>query len=206
MKMKILLKNSGWLQYHLMDAFLNDGIHVDHLVKEGEEAEHDLFFGRNSFYEKCSNIAGKEYDAAIYVGETEMDAILARRVLLINPDGIVPSHSIPKKLKKTVIIAPMVFGEWMPMYEDGIIYKDTKVPFDSGEFRNGAIYAEDFARAVLQWLMIPRLPDVMEAFPFRDKSGTSRLANSVAIRENNTIEENIMKMKKHFSFIKSISK
>src|SRR5699024_12111682 len=47
---------------------------------------------------------------------------------------------------------PLLFGKWMPIYEDGCYYLNDHIPFDSPRFHEQAIYIHDFTKMIVALL------------------------------------------------------
>src|SRR5699024_3191997 len=67
----------------------------------------------------------------------------------------------PEQEKKGVIVVqlPLLFGEWMPMNEDGVYIDKQFIPFTSEIFQKEAVYIEDFITSFMLCLTASNLPE-----------------------------------------------
>ncbi|MFB4169764.1 hypothetical protein [Virgibacillus sp. JSM 102003] len=172
-----------WMGFHLVNCLLENGYKVDGVDDLSSEKKENLsmYVGRNaSFQHLTSSKRGTTYDRSINIKDKEF-------VLTIKQNT---SHRI--KL-------PLLFGEWMPMKRDGMYLQSTFISFDSDIFLNEAIYIGDFMRSLIQWEKSSQLPEVLEVKSINNKQNEEiKLENSVYIRNNRTIEENLEMVIKHY--------
>ncbi|GGJ95342.1 hypothetical protein GCM10007063_17330 [Lentibacillus kapialis] len=170
-----------WIGFHMVNHFLENGWHVDGMDDlDTDEKEHlSMFLGRNDlFHHVAKSGHNKSYDASISIGECEM---------------------ILKKKEAITIKLPLVFGEWMPMNQDGACIQNDFIRFDSQRFISSAVHVENIIESVKQWIRASGLPQVVNARSIHDrKADDLKLENTVYIRNNRPIKEEIENVKKHY--------
>jgi hypothetical protein len=122
--------------------------------------------------------------------------------LSFNVDRIIQIdiNGLNKKLENAMIIkAPLLYGEWMDMTEEGLIIDKKVTRFDSEQFQSESVYIGDFVKAT--YPVLKTLPNssnigVVSKKIFLNES--VKLENSIYIRDNIPIEENMKKIMAHY--------
>ncbi len=178
-----------WMGFHLVNCLLENGYKVDGVDDlSSDMKEHlSMYVGRNaSFQHLSSPERSTTYDRLINITDKEL-------ILTIQPNT---SHRIN---------LPILFGEWMPMKKDGMYHQKTFISFDSDIFFNEAIYIGDFMKSLIQWVESSQLPEILEVKSINNiQSEEVKLENSVYIRNNITIEENLKVVIKHYEKFKEL--
>src|SRR5690606_19650653 len=98
-----------------------------------------MFFGRNSSFQWFEDSYDEKVSTALIIGNRISS-------IPINADRII--QIVLKQTKKipdaVTINAPLLFGEWMEMTNEGVTDGNRIIPFQSDEFLQDAIYIEDF--------------------------------------------------------------
>lgn len=180
--MEILIMNyNDWIGFHLVEAFLNEGYTV-HGVK-GKDSNENLedFLARNSNFHVQRKLEKKTYSFIICPGDSEQLAKRdAEQLILINSPNIKQDDGI------LLINIPLLYGEWMPMDEEGFYVNGHKIEFGSEIFKKEAIYIGDFITLFLQWL---RKTTNLEEI--RMKLGKNKDNQAVKLEKTFFVDENV---------------
>jgi hypothetical protein len=195
--MHVLVMNCfHWIGYHIADQLLVNSYKVDGIAGEpANQKDHlSMFLGRNSAFQlKTAAASETSYDAVITMGECVPSDVRANRCLCINGTDCGQSG-----LAETVIHTPLLFGEWMPMNEEGLYMEEQFIRFDSKCFQTEAIYIEDFTRGILQWLQVNELPNVLDVKQETAGSKAVKLENTIYLRNNRAKEINMTRLQDHY--------
>lgn len=189
-----------WIGFHITNRLLEDGYNVDGIADMNTEKEEDLslMLGRNSMfslYNSENEIKEKEYTDVILIDKSKVRAIPSGKTYAL---GISTEEPTVIKLE-----LPLLFGEWMPMDENGVYVNDKYIKFDSSQFQNEAIYIDNFLDCFTQWMRATDLPQSITLT--RDKTlqcEKKSLAKQMYIRENRPIEDEITSLINHYKKIK----
>lgn len=195
--MSILVDNCNhWIGFHIASDLLENSYMVDGV---GEE-NHDLsmFLGRNSSFHFVNPDVKKQYETAIIIGaESDTIGFQSEQTLIINPT------STNRDENRVAINAPLLFGEWMPMNEQGFYRNNTFITFDSDYFRTEAIYIKDFIKGLLQWLKMEEFPSSLKVRSEKNKENKDvKLENAIYIRDNRPMEEKVKNVLNHYHLYK----
>lgn len=172
-----------WMGFHLVNCLLENGYKVDGVDDlSSDKKDHlSMYIGRNASFQHLSSLKrGTNYDSSINITDNEIVLTMEQNT----------SHRIN---------LPILFGEWMPMKRDGMYHRNTFISFDSDIFLNEAIYIGDFMKSLIQWVKSSQLPEILEVKSINNKQNEEiKLENSVYIRNNITIEENLKMVRKHY--------
>ncbi|SDQ88365.1 hypothetical protein [Virgibacillus salinus] len=172
-----------WVGFHIVNCLLENGYKVDGIddLSSDKKKHLSMFVGRNSSFQHIfSYKRDATYDSSIKITENQLDLTLQQNT----------SH---------LIKLPILFGEWMPMKINGMYHNNSFIPFDSDIFLNEAIYIGDFMKSLTQWIKSSQLPEILEVKSINNKQSEEiKLENSVYIRNNRTIEENLKMVIKHY--------
>ncbi len=141
-----------WIGFHIVNRLLEEGCRVDGIDDLSTEKKENLamFVGRNELFRHLPVIQESSgYNAIITVD-----------------DQMVKMH----REEPVTIQLPLLFGEWMPMNQDGVYNGDEFVPFAAKEFTSRAVYIDDFLTGFLQWLQASSLPSELNVKSVHDKS------------------------------------
>ncbi|TFJ93598.1 hypothetical protein [Lentibacillus salicampi] len=171
-----------WIGFHIMNDLLDNGFQVDGMDSlDTDKKEHlSMFVGRNQLFRHVSaSERNNAYDISLKI---EDDA------LILEKENLVTIH------------LPLVFGEWMPMNQEGVYDQDDFIPFDSERFLTEAVYVGDVLKSLQQWFATSDLPPILEVRSFHERqTGQRKLENAVYIRNNRPIQEEINRVKKHYN-------
>ncbi|WP_047982450.1 hypothetical protein [Ornithinibacillus contaminans] len=201
--MKVLITNCfHWIGYHYVNHFLEKGMEVGGIdTIDTEKKEHlSLFLGRNSSFTLLER-EENTYDIVIQIDDGSLCSNKTPKTFMI-------CTKPPKHVKNTncvLLYSPMLFGEWMDMTEDGVIWNEKLIPFNSKEFQKKAVYIEDFLDAtypIMTGTTILRDLTLISKKNFQDRA--VKLENSIYIRDNVPIEVNVENVKAHFQRFKNL--
>lgn len=180
--MEVLVLNvTNWIGYHLTEHLLQQGYEVKG-VKAALGSEHlGEFFARNSNFEWISEHTEKTFQIGICALESpDLANYELEQLFLINSD----TKSFNQA---TVIHAPYLFGEWMPLEVDAF-YE---------QFIEEGIYIEDFLAVFTPLLQAQSRPDEICFRPARKKEDKI-LEKYLPVHENSSIEEKIEQVLLHY--------
>ncbi|HLR62860.1 MAG TPA: hypothetical protein VK097_10505 [Lentibacillus sp.] len=170
-----------WIGFHIVSRLLDNGWQVDGMDDlDTDKKEHlSMFLGRNDLFHHVSSCErSSDYDARVSVGNREL--------VLQKPESI-------------TIKLPLIFGEWMPMNEEGIYTQNDFIRFDSEPFLSRAVHVADVFESLEQWIASSELPAILDVRSFHDRQTDNiKLENAVYIRNNRPINEQIKMVKKHY--------
>lgn len=195
--MRILITNwTNWLGFHFINELLEEGYTVHALITDSEQRTNHFaeFFIRNSSFCFVENGNLSTYDEAIVIGNFPIKNILGRRIWHIN-------CTLSKYNGKCIFVfTPILFGEWMPLNEEGIFFQGKLIPFTSEYFRNETIYIKDFMKIFKQWLKSVLVPHRILLCTNQKKCGreTFMLENIIYLRDNRPKCKPIETIKRHY--------
>ncbi|QKY68599.1 hypothetical protein [Lentibacillus sp. CBA3610] len=185
--MVFLIENCfHWLGFHIVNHLLENGYHIDGVddINTGKKEHLSMFVGRNELFRHVSSQRDKEYDATIGVYDREL---------------------IVKTNRPVTIKLPLVFGEWMPMNQEGMYSQHEFIRFDTQQFASEGVYIDSFLKSLLQWLHSSDLPSTLEVKSSHDRQRTKiKLENTVYIRNNRPINQSLNTVKHHYEMYKNI--
>lgn len=189
-----------WIGFHVVNRLLEDGYPVDGIANMESEREEDLFLllGRNSLFSLYSNedqIKEKKYTDVILADGSKQRSIQLKKTFNLGTNRTEPPI--------INVELPLLFGEWMPMDENGVYVSDQYIQFDSDQFQDNAIYIDDFVDCLMQWMKAPDLPQVISLT--KDKTlqvEENQFEKQMYMRENRLIDDQITNLKKHYERIK----
>lgn len=208
--MSILVVNcDGWVGFHLVNTLLEHDYIVDGTTMLDDTGEIQpikdltMFFGRNSDFSIVSR-TDKKYSIGIIVGDFDGDISQnVEKLIIINPDK--KQHKSIKPTNWTTINTSLLFGEWMPMDEKGLYYKEEYIPFTSEKFQKESIYIDDFTKAMMQWLEMPDLPQELNIYSSNDEEKqASKIEKNMYISENILNKDNLKNVIEHYLKFKEI--
>ncbi|ASK60809.1 hypothetical protein CFK37_00600 [Virgibacillus phasianinus] len=190
-----------WIGFHLVNRFIENDVRVDGLSELTTDREEQLSFmlGRNSSFSLY-------HDEDELKGNTYTDTVLIDAVM---PGGIQSVKTYRVGAEKTEsdcinISLPFVFGEWMPMDEQGMYVNQEYIRFDDTKFQTQAIYVGDFVDCLMQWMKIPVLPKQISLTRDKNvKTGKETLEKQLYIRENRPIDEKVSEVINHYKKLKN---
>ncbi|MEN2466771.1 hypothetical protein [Ornithinibacillus sp. JPR2-1] len=191
----------SWIGYHYVHYFLEKGIEVNGIDKIDSEKKENLHMlvGRNSSFRLIPPNSIPKDLVALVIGGTELP-IYADRIIQIR------TREMKKKLSNAIVInAPILFGEWMEMTEEDIKVGNRNVRFHSREFQSDAIYIKDFVKATAPLFHSSNKPSELSVFSKKVFLNEAvKLENSIYIRDNIPIEENVRKVLAHYRRYKDL--
>src|SRR5699024_415397 len=189
--MNVLVQNCfHWIGFHLVNTLLEGGYQVAgaDIISSEKKAHLSMFFGRNDLFSLVSNGDVRAHDVAIVIGDD---------VEYQTPDGV-PIIQLFRRKPKTsgpavFVKLPLLFGEWMPITEEGVYEDEEWISFHSDRFIHGAVYIGDFMQEFLQWL---EKKGSTELKIYENKE--IELVNSSYIHNNRTIKEKKANVIRHY--------
>ncbi|RYG72582.1 hypothetical protein EU245_09605 [Lentibacillus lipolyticus] len=170
-----------WIGYHIVNRLLEEGCQVNGMDDLSTEKKENLmmFVGRNEQFRHVSiNSKNSGHDVTITVD-----------------DHMIKLH----KEHPVTIKLPLLFGEWMPMREDGVFNGQAYVPFDASEFAARAVHIDDFLTSFVQWIHASSLPSSIIAKSVHDRSEEdNRYDQYLYIRQRQPLEAAIRSVKEHY--------
>ncbi|MFC3040588.1 hypothetical protein ACFOGI_10055 [Virgibacillus xinjiangensis] len=193
--MNILVSNCNhWIGWHVVEDLLYQNCHVHAMIDKGVREDLLLFFGRNSNLTVLDDetALSANYEAMIAINEVPgFQVNHYDRCLYIGHKAVNNSENI------TTIHPPLLFGEWMPMNEDGIYAEKEFIRFDSKKFSQEAMYIKDFTRALIQWVRAGILPSIIDAKGPADKMDMKR-KDSVLIMGGGRVQQRVEALQEHY--------
>jgi hypothetical protein len=196
--MTFLIQNCfHWIGFHFVNFLLEKGMVVKGVDKINSDKKENLymFVGRNSSFQLMDSPSNHKADIALIIGNHDPSlSFNVDRIIQIDINGL------NKKLENAMIIkAPLLYGEWMDMTEEGLIIDKKVTRFDSEQFQSESVYIGDFVKAT--YPVLKTLPNssnigVVSKKIFLNES--VKLENSIYIRDNIPIEENMKKIMAHY--------
>lgn len=198
--MEVLVINyTHWVGYHIVEALLSEGYKVYGLVGASGNENLADFFVRNSSFCSIEKPREKQYELIISIGsEDQQIKSHANRIFFINRETAYDD-------KNYLIQAPYLFGEWMPMDEQGFYYQEERIDFSSELFQSEGIYIDDFLNLLINWLKNP--PNVRDIRLERKKNMGNqavKLDKSFFVHENVPIGEKIHAVVTHYNKFRSL--
>lgn len=195
-----------WIGFHIVNRLTENGYNVDGIANSSSDREEELSFmlGRNSsftLYQSENEVKDRQYS----------DAVLVHPERKPSPVQSLKTYNFGKAIDDpnpnfTNIDLPMLFGEWMPMDEQGAYIDGQYIEFDSTRFRESAIYIDDFVDCFMQWMKVPDLPRSISLTKNRDQEiGEESLEKQLYIRENRPIEIQVSNLLKHYEKVKNFT-
>lgn len=195
----LVLNCFHWIGYHVVDHLLASGEQVDGIDNiDSSKKEHlSMFFARNSLFKQIQADKRSEYNTIFIIGSIPDTTIKlpAKRIIHITSKvGQTTDKST------TTIYYPLLFGEWMPMNENGFTAHGEQILFDSEDFLREAIYVKDFVKNILLWNNkssdLPAEIHVRSAHS--KKRNEIKLENYVYIQDNGNVQDKVKLVRNHF--------
>ncbi|SFA82346.1 hypothetical protein SAMN04488072_102127 [Lentibacillus halodurans] len=184
--MVVLVENCfHWIGFHIVNHLLENGYNVDGTDKlNTDKKEHlSMFVGRHELFRHISPLEKRNaYDAFLRIDDDELKL---------------------EKNHPVIIKLPIIFGEWMPMSQEGMYVQHDFIRFDSEQFLSEAVYVKNVLKSLQQWIHSSDLPSVLEVKSFHDRrTDNVKLENAIYIRNNRPIAESINIVKDHYEMYK----
>ncbi|WP_164669480.1 hypothetical protein [Virgibacillus doumboii] len=178
-----------WIGFHVVDFLLENGHRVDGMDDMStDKKEHlSMFVGRNELF--------------THVTETERETAYDTTITIRKDDELVLTLNNGSTTK---INFPLVYGKWMPMEPEGMYYNNQFIRFNSDHFLSEAVYIEDVLQSLIQWVKSSNLSPVLEVKSIHEKHRENKkLENSIFIRNNRPIKENVNIVINHYETYKN---
>jgi hypothetical protein len=191
--MSVLVVNCNhWLGFHIINTLLEHDFKIDGILNPSLPDDLLMFFGRNSDFQMV-NENNREYETCIIIGNhTSVQEFKAKKKLLINE-----IQQIEKRTEVTTIHPTVLFGEWMPMNENGVYHNNKFIPFESEEFKNNALSIHSFTPVLLQLLQTSCQMNEFYVYP-RQERDKSFEKNAIYIRENESNKKYVADLRNHY--------
>ncbi|MFD1169148.1 hypothetical protein [Oceanobacillus caeni] len=192
--MSILVVNCNhWIGFHIVNTLLEHDFNIDGMINPNLQDDLLMFFGRNSDFQMV-NDEKREYETCIIIGDhpKAQDFKAGNKWLL-------PINGIQKKEQTdlTTIHTPILFGEWMPMNENGIYHHKKFITFDSEEFKNNALSIHSFTPVLLQLIQTSSQTNELYVHPRQEKEKRSE-KKAIYIRESEPKEKYVADLREHY--------
>lgn len=191
--MSVLVVNCNhWLGFHIINTLLEHDFKIDGIINPSLPDDLLLFFGRNSDFQMV-NENKREYETCIIIGNhTNVQEFKARKKLLINE-----IQQIERRTEVITIHPPILFGEWMPMNENGIYHNNKFILFESEEFKNNALSIHSFTPVLLQLLQNSCRMNEFYVYPRQEREKNSE-KNAIYIREDESKKKYVADLRNHY--------
>lgn len=186
-----------WIGYHITDYLLEQGEKVVGVgeVKSELEEQLSMLIGRNSLFTHLQPLDDATYHTAIIIGESTFSNVSERQL------HIQTAHKQKNDQHITILSAPYLYGEWMPMYKDGCYTeKKEKVPFDSEQFLQEAVHISDFARELYSLMKKwerDKIVELPKTIHFTKKKHVKH-DTSVEIQNNRPVKAAFNQLQEHY--------
>lgn len=193
----------NWVGYHYVNYFLDKGMVVKGVDKIDSDKKENLYMlvGRNSAFELVESYEEKKNknSRVLIIGETN-DDIKAERIIQIK------TNEMRNKLEDAIVVnAPILFGEWMDMTEEGISIRNRFVRFNSEDFLKDAVYITDFVKETYPLIMSTNNPSEITVYSKKIFLNEAvKLENSIYIHDYIPIEKKIRKVLAHYKRFKDL--
>lgn len=192
-----------WINFHIVNHLLEKGYSVTGNERPlTDKQEHlAMMIGRNDLFSLISDdFTTEKYTHAILLNGIP-DQI--QNMAAIKMFKLTRETEPYEKGAASVIRIPLLFGEWMPMNEDGIYVDEQFIPFTSDTFQNEAVYIEDFIASLMVCLMSSQLPEKLKIRPKRSMSfGKEDDRQVIYLRERKSIDRQIKTLIAHYKRFK----
>lgn len=209
--MRVFINNCfHWASFHITNYFLEKGYKVDGVYKENEKTKEHfmMFLGRNNNFSliENTNTLHDEYELALSIGKCDLDVTCNKyvEIEIREHERVEQNRDAFNCNTSTIVYVPILFGEWMPMTEEGLYQNETFIRFDSDSFLKEAIYISRFIESLVQLLQSSKLPTFIEINSI-EKKPSVRLENSVYLYTNRP-KEYIRSIVNHYKTYSDIYK
>ncbi|MGM8212664.1 hypothetical protein ACLIBH_07705 [Virgibacillus sp. W0430] len=189
-----------WVGFHIVSYLLEEGWKVDgRSCSNDKTTDHfHMFLGRNTNFSLVEpDTAQDTYDVAFTV-DTSISKISCERHFVLC-DKQVKKTAIRNYTKQyTFIQLPTLFGEWMPMTEEGIHTNHAFIPYSSNKFIKEAVYIERFVGSLVQLMHATSLPEQIFIKSRNSKDATEKIEKSIYLYDNMSVEE-VERVQKHYT-------
>ncbi|WP_217585941.1 hypothetical protein [Lentibacillus saliphilus] len=194
--MCVLVENCfHWVGYHLVQQLLDDNEEVDGIDDQRtlKQVHLAMYVARHAQFQLLQNpeINWEERQYSIHITvDTSVE------VLETKPNGALTlTTSSQDTSTSDTIELPLLFGEWMPMTEDGMYRENGDwIGFQSEQFANEAVYVVDFMKVLVHCIKKNLLDSTSSSSENRNKS----LAKCVKIQDNSPMNTNLETVKAHY--------
>ncbi|MFZ3577905.1 hypothetical protein [Virgibacillus sp. DJP39] len=190
-----------WVGFHLVNRLIENDYAVDGIANLSTKKEEELYLmvGRNSnfsLFNNVSEIKDNVYTDAILINPEEPIYFQTSRTFTVGVDLGNPDF--------VALHTPLLFGEWMPMDEEGIFVNDQYIAFDSNEFQNEAIHINDFIDCFMQWLNACSMPNLIALTPNQSVIGEEGDPGKyIYLRKERPLEEQVNLLVNHYEKVKN---
>lgn len=196
--MSILVKGCfNWIGFHIVDHLLKEGYEVKGIqTTSSKQSTHlSYFFDRHTGFSLIDDKESQHVQTALLVNESGSDVINASRTIVVSEQPDLENM----KDHQIVIKQPLLFGEWMPIQDNGCYYLNEYIPFDSVKFREQAIWIHDFTKKIVTLLAKKALPQIINVE--RNQNGAFSgltLDNTFHIQDNTPIDSKVEDVLDHY--------
>lgn len=190
----LVVPHNKWVGHHVVTRLLDEGYQVDGLRDKRIDTGLEHFFGRNSHFQEIERATG-DYDLAIVLNDADTKNIKrnAEKTLQIQTDSSL--KIISDNADTSVISVPYLIGEGMEIDETGLVLDGRFIPYTDKDWRNKAIYIQDFLDVFMQWIKMNHLPKLIEVTSINNNLTNTKVEKKQVLLENRDIEEAIKTIK-----------
>ncbi|MBM7571522.1 hypothetical protein [Aquibacillus albus] len=207
--MYVVLGAFHWIGYQIITRLLDDSYEVIGIDKmESEKKENlSMYIGRNSLFTHVSSSEEmnqlQKLQQINILFEIDSSQLFNDRYSLNTETVINLDKGRVKASSNTVDVdLPLLYGEWMPRNDNGVYHNGQFVAFDSEQFKNEAVYIQDFITCLIETISNYKQDRVaIKAF---DPSFDSKDAQkTICIRETKDKDERIKELNDHYKMYKN---
>lgn len=191
---------TDWIGYHFVDYFLQRGHKVYGIEGEAGNPVLKDFFVRNSNFKTFESRVDINYDYIICIGNLEgVPNLDSDYFFLIN------GKNNARKEDVLLIDIPNLFGEFMPMTDEGYYDKEKWIEFSAETFQNDGVYIAHFVEEFID--LLEKLTENINLKSIIKEKGQNEevsLEKSFFLRENVPIGKELAKVRKHYKKFKAL--
>ncbi|MEN1970324.1 hypothetical protein WMZ97_19905 [Lentibacillus sp. N15] len=204
--MTVLVTNCfHWIGFHIVNHLLENGYQVDgEATCMTTSAEHfALMVGRNDAFSLIRDKSDRKENYQLMIINQSDEAM--QHIKTKKSFKLCRNHEDKTNLDRTAIILPMLFGEWMPMDEQGIYDQGNFISFNSEVFTNEAVYIGDFIQCLMQCLHSSHLPSQFKIKSERQRTlATEHAAQIIFLRDSRPVEKQVKAVSDHYNRFKAM--
>lgn len=187
-----------WIGYHIVNHLLEHSYPVatDERPLTDNEEHLAMMIGRNDLFSPLSDDRSANNDTHVILSKENgapiqnMDAVKTFKLSRKQEQG-----------RKGIIVVqlPLLFGEWMPMNEDGVYVDERFIPFTSEIFQNKAVYIKDFIASFMLCLESSHMPKKLAIKPKTEMTSEKENDRQVIyLRKRKPIDDQIKTVVAHY--------
>lgn len=189
-----------WIGFHIVSHLLENGYSVTgHEHSMTDKKEHlAMMVGRNDMFTMFIGDTPKGKYTHVILPDKNSD--VTQDVEAVKTFKL--SREERQNDKKMVDVRiPLLFGEWMPMNENGMYANGKYIPFESETFQNKAVYIGDFIMSLMLCLMSSHQPGKLAIQP-KSSMSAEKDRKSVFLRERRPVDQQVQTVIAHYKRFK----